>query len=164
MLTTPTPSTKIISGRKEQVWQYANPLKMFQNLWTYRELIGQFTKRQILQKYRGSYLGIFWSLATPLAILLVYTFVFSVIFKARWDAAITDSHAEFALTLFAGLIAFNIFSESNLAASNLSVSQPNYVKKVIYPLEILPVSTVGAAIIHSLFSGIILISGIRIMM
>jgi lipopolysaccharide transport system permease protein len=159
MLTTPTPSTKIISGRKEEVWQYANPLKMFQNLWTYRELIGQFTKRQILQKYRGSYLGIFWSLATPLAILLVYTFVFSVIFKARWDAAITDSHAEFALTLFAGLIAFNIFSESTLAASNLIVSQPNYVKKVIFPLEILPVSTVGAAIINSLFSVIILLSG-----
>ena len=80
---------------------------MWHNLWARRELIGQFTKRGVLQRYKGSYLGLLWSFISPLVTLLVYTFVFSVIFKARWAGTTTDSHAEFALALFAGLIAFS---------------------------------------------------------
>jgi lipopolysaccharide transport system permease protein len=150
---------KIISARRDSARQYANPVTMVQNLWTHRELIVQFTRREVLQRYKGSYLGLLWSFATPLALLLVYTFVFSVIFKVRWEGAVTDSQAEFALALFAGLIAFNIFSESILAAPGLIVGSPNYVKKVVFPLEILPVSKLGSAIINSLFSLMILLAG-----
>jgi len=152
-------STKIISARKDSTRQYANPVKMGQNLWAQRELIGQFTKRQVLQRYRGSYLGLVWSFITPMAMLLVYTFVFSVVFKARWEGTVTGSHAEFALALFAGLIAFNVFSESITSAPGLIVNNPNYVKKVVFPLEILPVSVVGAALINSGFSLIVLLVG-----
>jgi lipopolysaccharide transport system permease protein len=154
-----TTSTRTISARPDSARQYANPLKMARNLWSHRELIGQFTKRQVLQRYKGSYLGVVWSFATPLALLTVYTFVFSVIFKARWEGAITDSHAEFALALFAGLIAYNVFSEVTLAAPGLIVGNPNYVKKVVFPLEILPVSALGAAVVNSLFSLSILLLG-----
>ena len=157
-MTTSNPS-RLISARPASARQHLNPLKMARNLWSHRELIGQFTKRQVLQRYKGSYLGVVWSFATPLALLTVYTFVFSVIFKARWEGAITDSHAEFALALFAGLIAFNVFSESTLAAPGLIISNPNYVKKVVFPLEILPVSALGAAVINSLFSLLILLLG-----
>ena len=91
-------TTKIITARRDSARQYANPLRMFKNLWAQRELIRQFTKRRVLERYKGSYLGLVWSFATPLAMLAVYTFVFSVIFKARWEGAVTDSHAEFAQT------------------------------------------------------------------
>ncbi len=151
--------TRLISAQKDSARQYANPLKMGQNLWAHRELIGQFSKRQVLQRYRGSYLGLLWSFATPLALLLVYTFVFSVIFKARWQGMVSDNHGEFALALFAGLIAFNIFSETVIAAPSLITGNANYVKKVVFPLEILPVSILGSALFHSLFSLTILLIG-----
>ncbi len=151
-------SPQLISAHRDSVRQIANPVKMAQNLWSHRELISQFTRREVLQRYRGSYLGLLWSFATPLALLLVYTFVFSVIFKARWPGMETGSHAEFAVALFAGLIVFNVFSETVLAAPRLIVNNPNYVKKVVFPLEILVVSTLGAALIHSLFSLIILLA------
>lgn len=112
-------NSKIITAQRDSARQYANPATMVGHLWRQRELIRQFTKRRVLERYKGSYLGLVWSFVTPLAMLAVYTFVFSVIFKARWEGAVTGSHAEFALALFAGLIAFNIFSESTLAAPGL---------------------------------------------
>jgi lipopolysaccharide transport system permease protein len=157
-LANPRPvETKIISARRDSVRQYANPTSMIRNLWTHRELIRQFTWREVLQRYKGSYLGVLWSFATPLALLLVYTFVFSVIFKARWQEASVDSHSSFALILFAGLIVFTVFSEVILVAPTLVTRSPNYVKKVVFPLEILPVSILGAALINSSFSIIILL-------
>ncbi len=138
---------------------YLNPLHMLRDLWVYQELIVQFTKREVLQRYKGSYLGLLWSFATPLALLLVYTFVFSVIFKARWEGMVVGNHGEFALVLFAGLIAFTIFSETLLAAPNLISQNSNYVKRVVFPLEILPVTILGSSLIHSLFSLCILLAG-----
>src|SRR3546814_6003155 len=70
--------------------------------------------------------------------LSVYTFVFSVVFKARWNVE-SDSKTEFALVLFAGLIVFNLFGETINRAASLVINNPNYVKKVVFPLEILPV-------------------------
>ncbi len=154
-----TSTQHLISAKPTRARQYANPLKMGQHLWRQRDLIAQFTKRQVLQRYKGSYLGLLWSFVTPLAMLLIYTFVFSVIFQSRWEGAVSDNHAEFALMLFAGLIAFNIFSESILMAPGLIVGNANYVKKVVFPLEILPVTNLGSSLIHSLFSLTILISG-----
>ncbi len=152
-------TSKIITAQRDSARQYANPVAMVRHLWRQRELIRQFTRRRVLERYKGSYLGLIWSFVTPLAMLMVYTFVFSVIFKARWEGATTGSHAEFALALFAGLIAFNVFSESTLAAPGLIVNNPNYVKKVVFPLEILPVSTLGATVINSAFSVLILLIG-----
>jgi lipopolysaccharide transport system permease protein len=148
---------RVISAQRDSARQYVNPIKLVKNLWRYRELIIQFTRREVLQRYKGSYLGLLWSFATPLALLLVYTFVFSVVFKARWEGSTTGSHAEFALALFAGLIAFDIFSETILTAPHLIIRNPNYVKKVVFPLEILPVSTLGSALVNSMFSLIILL-------
>ncbi len=151
-------STRTISAQPDSARQYANPIKMIKNLWAHRELIGQFTESEILQSYQGSYLGLAWSFITPLARLIVYTFVFSGIFKARWEGAVSDSHTAFALVLFAGLIAFSVFNESIMAAPNLIVANANYVKKVVFPLEILPVSILGSTLIHSLFSLLILLA------
>ena len=106
--------------------------------WRHRTLIYQFAKREILGRYRGSILGLGWSFATPLLMLAVYTFVFVGVFKARWPGAESGGGGEFALQIFAGLLAFNFFSEVINRAPRLIVDQPNLVKKVVFPLEILP--------------------------
>lgn len=115
-------------------------------IWKNRELIYQLTKREVAGRYKGSYLGVLWSFLTPILMLLVYTYVFGVVFKARWDNVQTDSQAQFALILFCGLIAFNIFSEVVSKAPNLILSNVNYVKKVVFPLEVLPLMLLGSSL------------------
>ena len=88
----------------------SSPMDMLNSIWRNRELIRVSAKREVLGRYRGSLLGIFWTFLNPLLMLTVYTFVFSEIFKSRWNAA-SDSRTEFAMVLFAGLIAFNLFAE-----------------------------------------------------
>ena len=138
-------------------YRYLNPVGPFYNLYLHRDLLRQFVRREIEGRYRGSYLGIVWSMIQPLLMLLIYTLVFSVIFKARWQTDSNSSTGEFAVTLFAGLIAFNIFSECIMRAPTLIVANPNYVKRVVFPLEILPVTTLGSALFHGLISVAILI-------
>ena len=146
-------------GRNKPISQYLNPLALARNLWHHRELIRQFTGREVQGRYRGSFLGLFWSFITPLVLLLTYTFVFGVVFRARWHDARSNSLGEFALVLFCGLAAFNIFSECVTRAAVLIISVPNYVKRVVFPLEVLPVSVVGSALFHALVSlGILLIA------
>jgi lipopolysaccharide transport system permease protein len=138
-----------ITARSERVLRYLNPIAMAHNLWRHRDLIRQFTRREVEGRYKGSFLGLFWSFVNPLVLLLIYTFVFGVVFKARWPNARTDNLGEFAITLFCGLITFTVFSECVGRAPALVVGVPNYVKKVVFPLEILPVSTLGAALFHA---------------
>jgi lipopolysaccharide transport system permease protein len=140
-------------------YRYLNPVGPFYSLYLHRDLLRQFTRRDIEGRYRGSYLGIVWSMILPLMMLAIYTFVFSVIFKSHWQAGAEESQGEFALTLFAGLIAFNIFSECITRAPTQIISNPNYVKKVVFPLEILSASALGAALFHSLISVAILLIG-----
>ncbi len=132
--------------------QHLNPLHLLRHLWRQRELIQQFTRREIEGRYRGSFLGIFWSFINPLILLLIYTFVFGVVFQSRWPQARSESLAEFALVLFCGLIPFNIFSECVSRAPSIIIGVPNYVKKVVFPLEILAVSSVGTALFHALIT------------
>ncbi len=123
------------------------PQVLIGGLWSNRSLIGASVKREVFGRYRGSYLGVTWSFFNPLFMLLVYTFVFSAVLKARWDTE-SSSHVEFALVLFAGLMVFNMFSELISKAPTLITGNVNYVKKVIYPLEILPYVVVGSALFH----------------
>lgn len=126
-----------------------NPLHMVRDLWAHRDLIFQFTKREIEGRYKGSYLGLLWSFITPLIMLLVYTFVFGIVFKARWPHERGgDSLAEFALVMFAGLMPFLAFAEPVGRAAGIITNVPNFVKKVVFPLQILPVAVVGAALYH----------------
>jgi len=152
------PSTGLRSSATSVRWyRYMNPVGPLYNLYRNRDLLRQFTQREIEGRYRGSYLGIVWSMILPLMMLAIYTFVFSVIFKAQWQQGVETSQGEFALTLFAGLIAFNIFSECISRAPTSITVNPNYVKKVVFPLEILAASTLGAALFHSMISIAILI-------
>ena len=124
--------------------------KLFLNtLWRERELIWCLTEREISMRYRGSILGWTWSIINPLLMLAVYTFVFSKVFKATWGPGQNGDTAIFAINLFAGLIVFNLFSECSLRSPGTILSNINYVKKIIFPVEILPVVTVAAAVFHA---------------
>lgn len=128
-----------------------SPITLLRSISKNRGLIYSLIKRDIAGRYSGSVLGLLWSFFNPVLMLAVYTFVFSVVFKARWVGG-SDSKAEFALVLFAGLMVFNLFSECINRAPSLILSNVNYVKKVIFPLEILPLVTLGSALFHLLIS------------
>lgn len=123
------------------------------------DLFAQSLIREVVQKYRGSYLGILWNFILPLVMLVVYSFIFGVIFQARWDQQRTDSRAEFALILFVGITLYNVFSETVSASPTLIICNSNYVKKVIYPLEILSMTSIGASLVQLFFNLIIILVG-----
>jgi lipopolysaccharide transport system permease protein len=105
-----------------------------------REIILQFARRNLLARYRGSVLGLLWFFGTPLLMLAVYTFVFSVVFRAKWGLDEDAPRATFAVALFCGTAVFSVFSETLNAAAGVIVSNVNLVKRVVFPLEILPIS------------------------
>lgn len=130
------------------------------SLWRNRQLIGQMTRREVVGRYKGSAMGLAWSFFNPVFMLVVYTFVFSEIFKSRWGGAGgDDSKTQFAVVLFVGMIVLGLFSEVLNRAPTLILSNVNYVKKVVFPLELLPVIAMGAALFHSLISlGVLLVA------
>lgn len=107
---------------------------LFQQPFRYRELIWQLTKRDVIARYRGSTAGLLWSFFNPVFMLIIYTFFFSIVYKARWGAT-SEGKVDFAITLFAGLIPFTLFTECINRAPQLITNNVNYVKKVIFPLE-----------------------------
>ena len=127
-------------------------LSFFSSLRKNGALIVRMTKREVVGRYKGSVMGLAWSFFNPIFMLAVYTFLFSVIFKARWGVGEEESKAQFAVVLFVGMIVHGLFSEVLNRAPSLILSNVNYVKKVVFPLEILPVISLGAALFHSLIS------------
>jgi len=129
----------------------ASPLEMINSAWRHRSLIFQMTKREVIGRYRGSVLGIAWSFFNPLIMLAVYTLVFSTVFQAKWHTAST-SKTEFALVLFIGMIMHGVLAESLMNSPGLMMRNVSYVKKVVFPLEILPTISMGATLFHTLIS------------
>lgn len=118
------------------------------HLWGHRNLIKQLAYRDVWGRYRGSYLGIFWSFLTPLFLIVIYTFVFSQLFQVRWGG-VRESTLSFPLVLFAGLIPYQLFAETVTRAPSLILSYSSYVKRVVFPLEVLPVMVVSTALVQS---------------
>ncbi|MEO7725829.1 MAG: ABC transporter permease [Burkholderiales bacterium] len=106
-------------------------------------------RREVIGRYRGSVLGLAWSFFTPFLMLAVYTFIFSAVFKARWADGGEQSNSGFAVVMFAGMIVHGLFAETLNRAPGLILANVNYVKKVVFPLEILPVVAIGASLFHT---------------
>lgn len=132
-----------------------SPCALGTSLWQYRALLGAMVKREVIGRYRGSVIGIAWSFFNPLLMLVVYTFVFSVVFKARWGIGVEESKTDFGIILFVGIIFHGFFAECVNRAPTLVLANPNYVKKVIFPLEILPWVALGSALFHAAVSLIV---------
>lgn len=133
-----------------------SPASLVRSLWGHRELILQMTKRDVIGRYKGSVMGLMWSFANPILLLAMYTLVFSVVFKARWGTGEPESKTQFAVLLFVGMIVHSLFSETLIRAPSLIISNVSYVKKIVFPLEILPVVAMGASVFHAMVSVLVL--------
>jgi lipopolysaccharide transport system permease protein len=134
-----------------------SPSSLVRSLVRNRSLTFQLIRREVVGRYRGSFMGMAWSLFNPVFMLAVYTFVFSIAFNARWGTHADESKTQFAVVLFVGLVVHGLLAEVLNRAPTLIVSNANFVKKVIFPLEILPVVTVGASLFHGLISLVVLL-------
>lgn len=155
---TPSPPSPF-QGINPHATQPTSLVALARSLWHNRELIAQMTRREVAGRYKGSVVGLAWSFFNPVFMLAVYTFVFSVVFKARWGLGGEESKTQFAVVLFVGMIVHGLLAEVLNRAPGLILANVNYVKKVVFPLEILPVVSMGAALFHSLVSlGVLLIA------
>jgi lipopolysaccharide transport system permease protein len=116
----------------------------------HHQVLAQLIRRDIASQYRGSALGLLWPIVHPLVMLVAYTFVFGVVLNARWAG--TRSGPEFSIVLFVGLIVFSLLAECINRAPQLIVERPNFVKKIVFPLELLPWMTLASALFHALIS------------
>ena len=143
------PSVRLTSSRRQR---FAGPAEMIVGIARHRHLIAQLTRRDVLGRYRASYLGLLWPFLNPIFLLIVYTIVFRFIFRARFNGRFGESETDFALMLFAGLIVFNVFAECIARAPTLILTNANYVNRVVFPLEILPMTLVLSSLFHLLMS------------
>jgi lipopolysaccharide transport system permease protein len=137
-------------------YRLSNPLSPYLALQRHYSLIAQMTRRDVIGRYRGSFIGLLWSFFNPLLMLGVYTFVFGVIFKSRWTGQ-GAGHFEFAIILFAGMNINTMFTECANRAPTLIIENRNFVKKIVFPLETLSWSTLGSALFHLFVSTVVLL-------
>lgn len=124
-----------------------SPLAPVATLIKHRSLIFELAKRDVLGRYRGASFGLLWSLISPFLLLCVYTFAFGTVMKNRWPQA-AEGHTSFSIILFTGLIVHGFFAECLNKAPHLISGNPNFVKRVIFPLDILPMPMVLSALFH----------------
>lgn len=136
-----------------------NPVVPIRTLWIHRRLLWQFTLRNLEMRHKGSVLGFAWAVLNPLMLLALYLFVFGFIFGGSFHG---ESRWEYGLGIFLGLSIFHLVAESIAAAPSLITSNPNFVKKVVFPLEILPAAAVGAALIHMAIALFMVLVGVLI--
>jgi lipopolysaccharide transport system permease protein len=135
-----------------------NPIRISTDIWHNRYLLGQLVKRDVLLRYRGAMFGVLWIFLSPLLMLTIFAYVFGQVFQARGGVA--ESALPFWLFLYSGLIVFNIFSET-VSRSPASVrGYPSFVKKIIFPVQILPLVPLGAALVHAIFNFLILLAAL----
>lgn len=125
------------------------PTALIASLWRWRDLLAQMTERDVRSRYRSSAGGLLWSVANPLVMLAVYTILFSTVFPSKWTT-VAAGQADFAMILFIGLLVHGFVAEVMGRAPAIIVGQPNLVKKVVFPLELLPVIAAGSALFHML--------------
>ncbi|RVU30318.1 ABC transporter permease [Neptunomonas marina] len=132
-------------------------LKPFSSAWGFRRLIYSMAEREVLGRYKGSWLGLFWSLVTPILLLVVYMFVFGFIFKARWPQS-NGVDEGFASLLFCGIIVYLMFSEILGRSPRLIVDNVNYVKRVVFPVDVLGWVAIGNSLFHFFISTVVLLA------
>jgi lipopolysaccharide transport system permease protein len=138
-------------------YRLIDPLTPYRALGRHFALVAQMARRDIIGRYRGSFVGLLWSFFNPLLMLMIYTFVFGVIFKSRWNEQAGVGHFQFATILFAGLNMNSLFTECANRAPTLILENTNFVKKVVFPLETLAWSAIGSALFHLLISTMVLL-------
>lgn len=129
-----------------------NPVTIIKSIYARHDLLLQIVRRQIELDFKGSYLGVAWTVLEPLLILAIYALVFGVFLGARFMGHQQESGFEFAMALFLGLAIFNLLSDVFGRAPTAITAVPNYVKKVVFPVELLPLAVVLTSVTRFLIS------------
>jgi len=135
-----------------------NPLRISADIWHNRYLLGQLIKRDVLLRYRGAMFGILWIFLSPLLMLTIFAFIFGQVFQTRWPQQ--NNSLPFWLLLYSGLITFNIFAEAVSRAPTSVRGYPSFVKKIIFPVHILPLVPLGAGLVHAAFNFLLLLAAL----
>jgi lipopolysaccharide transport system permease protein len=151
-------TSALIIGQPPHPARHLSPVALGRALWRLRSLAGKLIRRDLESRYRGSALGFLWAFLHPLALLVLYTYVFGVIFESRWPQAPGAGLDNFALSLFCGFIPFNMLSECAIRCPTSILAVPAYVKRVVFPVELLPLSAVGSALVNALISLVLLVT------
>jgi lipopolysaccharide transport system permease protein len=146
------------SAQTSPWWQDLHPARPVALLWRQRQLLQQLVVRELKGRYRGSILGSVWSVLLPVLAVAVYTVVFGFLLKSKWPGQ--ESGWSFALLVFAGLACFNAFAEVVQRSTSVILAQPNLVKKVVFPLDILPALVLGTALVPLLVSMFVVCLGL----
>ncbi|HVU34793.1 MAG TPA: ABC transporter permease [Opitutaceae bacterium] len=125
-----------------------NPWCIVRNLWRHRELAWQFAVREVELRHRGSRLGALWALVNPLSMLLLYWFIFGLMFGGRFGVLPHENQFDYVVATFFGLAMFQVFAEMLGWGPLVIATNPNFVKKVVFPLEVLPLAKIGDAAYH----------------
>ncbi len=133
------------------------------DLWQHRDLLWQFTLRNVELRHRGSHLGLIWSFLSPLLMLAIYVLVFGYIFGGSFGILPHETRMEYGLGIFFGLTLFQFVAEVLGGGPSIIVGNPNFVKKVVFPLEILPAAHVLGAVFHMLIGLALLMAGILLL-
>jgi lipopolysaccharide transport system permease protein len=132
-----------------------NPTDLIVALVRHRYLLIQLIKRDVLLRYRGAMFGVAWMFLNPLLLLSIFALVFGSIFRVRWP--MEEGGPPFWLILYSGLIVFNVFSETLSRSPSAVRSYPAFVKKILFPVDILPLVPIGTALVHAAFNFFIMV-------
>ena len=146
------PASEIVRTTSSRPGKLAGPREFMTGIIRHRHLIAQLTVREVLGRYRGSRLGLLWPFLNPVLLLIIYTVVFGHIFRSKFTGRPGETDPPFTLMLFSGLIVFNVFAECIGRAPSLILQNANYVNRVVFPLEILPITIVLSSLFHLLMS------------
>jgi homopolymeric O-antigen transport system permease protein len=149
----------VTSSDRPSLFNLLNPWPIAANVWRHRELVRQFTLREIHIRHKGSQLGILWTLINPLSMLVLYAFVFRLLLRSKFGIIPDESNYDYAIALFLSLSLFHVFAETLAWAPSLISANPNFVKKVVFPLEILPVAKIGDTAFHLSVSLVLVLIG-----
>lgn len=146
------------TSRPDPIAALLNPVRMANAVWNHRDLVHQFSIRWFVQRFRGTHLGALWAMLLPLLILGVYTFVFTFIFTSR-SSGEHATRPQYAVWLFCGMAVFGLFATSVNRACGLILDHPQYVTKVVFPLETLCVANLGAALMSTCLELLLVLIG-----
>ena len=147
-------------GSELPFWRYFNPLALVRDIHQHRRLLWKFIVRNVHLRHKGSYLGLMWVVISPLLMMGLYTLVFGIIFGGRYNVVPTETTVEYSLGIFLSLTIFQLVSETMGNGPLVIASQPNFVKKVVFPLEVLPLASLGATLFHFGISVLLVLIGI----
>jgi lipopolysaccharide transport system permease protein len=131
--------------QKSSLWRLLSPFSMGRSLFGHRRLLWRFARRNVELQHKGTFLGAAWTFLQPIMLFGVYAFVFLAVFNSRFGIIEGETRVDYAIGLFLGLLLVQVMQEALTASPHLILSNPNFVKKVVFPLEILPVALVLAA-------------------